>query len=297
MFDVNALRDFIAVIREQSFAGAARSLGTPKSTISKRIQDLETALNTRLIERTTRSLRLTPEGTAFHVRALRIMAEAEEAELLLAVRTQEPTGRLRVSAPVLFGQAFMGGIAATYRARFPKVAIEVVLIDRRVDLIEEGFDCAIRVGQLPDSNFVVRSFAEVDQVVVGTPGLLGGKSLKIPNELSRRPCLAHAVDSVARSTWRLSNGAETVDVSVTPVITISSLVALRDAALAGAGFAYLPGFMVRKDIEAGCLEFALENWTGVSAPISIVYPSARFLSARLRAFIDLIVETFPERKL
>jgi DNA-binding transcriptional LysR family regulator len=297
MLDLNALRDFIAVVREQSFSGAALSLGTPKSTVSKRIQDLEAALKTRLIERTTRALRLTPEGMAFHARALRIIAEVEEAENLLQARTHEPSGRLRISAPLLFGQAFLGGIAATYRARFPKVAIEVALIDRRVDLIEEGFDAAIRVGDLPDSNLVVRAFAEVDHVVVSTPALVWDEPVVHPDGLSQRPCIAHNVDAVTRSTWRLMNGAETVDVTVSPVITISSLVAVRDATLAGAGFAYLPRFMVAKDIEDGRLVHAHENWVGVRSPISIVYPSSRFLSARLRAFIDLIVEYFPERLL
>jgi DNA-binding transcriptional LysR family regulator len=297
MFDLNALRDFVAVVREQSFSGAARSLGTPKSTVSKRIQDLESALKTRLIERTTRALRLTPEGMTFHAQALRIIGEVEETESLLQARTHEPSGRLRISAPVLFGQAFMGGLAATYRARFPQVAIEVVLIDRRVDLIEEGFDAAIRVGELPDSNLVVRVFAEVDHVVVATPAMVCDKPVNSPTELSQRPCIAHGIDAVTRSTWRLTNGAEALDVIVTPVITISSLVALRDSALAGAGFAYLPRFMVAKDIEDGQLAFAHKNWVGVKLPISIVYPSSRFLSARLRAFVDLVVERFPERLL
>jgi DNA-binding transcriptional LysR family regulator len=294
MFDLNSIRDFVAVVREQSYSGAARSLGTPKSTVSKRIQDLEGALETRLIERTTRALRLTPEGTAFHARALRILAEVEEAESLLQARTEEPGGRLRISAPLLFGQAFMGGIAAAYRARCPKVAIEAVLVDRRVDLIEEGFDAAIRVGELPDSNLVFRKFAEVDQVVVATPEWVRDKPVDSPGELSQRPCLAHSVDASTRSTWRLTNGTDIVDVTVTPVIKLSSLVALRDAALAGAGFAFLPRFMVAKDIEEGRLVHAHRHWASVHAPVSMVYPSSRFLSARLRAFIDLVVERFPK---
>jgi DNA-binding transcriptional LysR family regulator len=297
MFDLNTIRDFVAVVREESYSGAARSLGTPKSTVSKRIQDLEAALKTRLIERTTRALRLTPEGMAFHARALRILAEVEEAESLLQARSDEPSGRLRISAPLLFGQAFMGGIAAAYRARCPKVAIEVVLVDRRVDLIEEGFDAAIRVGELPDSNLVFRKFAEVDQVVVATPEWICDTPVNSPSELSQRPCLAHSVDAATRSTWRLMNGTEAVDVNVTPVIKMSSLVALRDAALAGAGFAFLPRFMVTRDIEEGRLVHAHKNWVGVKAPVSIVYPSSRFLSARLRAFIDLLIERFPEGSL
>jgi len=175
--------------------------------------------------------------------------------------------------------------------------VEVVLIDRRVDLIEEGFDAAIRVGELPDSNLVVRAFAEVDHVVVATPALLRDKPVNSPAELSQRPCLAHGIDTVTRSTWRLINGAEALDVIVTPVITISSLVALRDSALAGAGFAYLPRFMVAKDIDDGRLALAHKSWVGVKLPISIVYPSSRFLSARLRTFIDLVIERFPERLL
>lgn len=294
MFDLNAIQDFVTVVREQSYSAAARALGTPKSTISKRIQNLEASLSTRLIERTTRALRLTPEGTAFHARALRILAEVEEAESLLQASTEEPVGSLRISAPQLFGQVFMGHIAATYRARYPKVVIDVVLGDRRVDLIEEGFDAAIRAGELPDSNLVFRRFAEVDQVVVATAELARYEPMNDPGDLSRRPCLAHSVDANTRSTWRLTNSAETREVTVDPVIRMSSLIALRDAALAGAGFAFLPRFMVEKDLAEGRLANVLQNWVGTKTPISVVYPSSRFLSARLRAFIELLIERFPK---
>lgn len=297
MFDLNALRDFIAIVRAQSFAGASRAMNIPKSTLSKRLQTLETDLNTRLIERTTRALRLTPEGDAFYERALRIMGEVEEAHHLLEARSDTPSGKLRISAPHLFGQSFMGELTAAYLARFPNTALEVVLVDRRVDLIEESFDAAIRIGEMPDSNLVAKIFAEVDHVIVATPGAAQQWAVNAPVDLETLPCLAHMVGFSARTNWRLVRGDTFISVAVTPAIAITSLVAIRDAALAGAGLAYLPRFMVQAEITNGRLIHVLKEWCGPKVPISIVYPSARFLSARLKAFIDLLDERFPQREL
>jgi DNA-binding transcriptional LysR family regulator len=291
--DLNAWRDFEAVVRAGTITAAARLLGAPKSSVSKRLQDLEAALGVRLIERSTRSLRLTQEGEAFHARVLRVLADADEAIALLRAGTQVPSGHLRLCTPVLLGHAFMGQFAAAFRARNPLTTLEVVLLDRRVDLVEEGFDAAIRVGQLPDSNLIVRPLAEVDHVVVGAPALLGHKPLATPTALAAWPCLAHAVGEATRSRWRLLQGQQQVDVQTQPVIVLSSLPALREAALAGAGLAYLPRFLVAQDLSEARLVQALPGWAGVRVPISVVVPSSRQMPLRVRALIDLLVEEFP----
>jgi LysR family transcriptional regulator, regulator for bpeEF and oprC len=294
MFDLNAVADFIAIVRAGSFAAAARATSTPKSTLSKRLLTLEAALDARLIARNTRSLRLTAEGAAFHEHALRIVAEAEAAQSFLAARHAAPQGVLRISAPVLFGQVFLGGIAADYVRHNPLARIEVVLADRRVDLLEENIEAAIRIGEQPDSTLVLRTFAEVDQVLVAAPG---GPMPQTPEDIAALPCIAHAVDAQARSTWRLVRGLRSVRIEVAPVITVTSMVAVREAALAGAGLAYLPRFLVAGDLASGRLVQPLPDWAGPRVPIAVVYPSARFASPRLRAFVDLLVERFPDRQL
>lgn len=297
MLDLNALRDFVAVICEGSFSAAARALGVPKSTISKRVQDLEASLSTRLIERTTRSLRLTSDGAAFHARATRIVADAEDAEKALRAHGDEPVGHLRITSPQLFGQRYLGTVAAAYRTKFPKTTLEISLLDRSVDLIEENFDAAIRIGDLPDSTMVARTIAFADTVVVSTPSLLRRKTgLMSPVDLRTLPCLAFSM-APYHASWRLQKAGEVLEVQIKPALAINSLVALRDAAITGAGFAYLPRFIVADDVAAGRLALATPKWSGAIVPISLVYPSARFLSARLRGFVDILVETFPERRL
>lgn len=306
MLDLNALRDFVAVTREGSFTAAARTLGVPKSTVSKRVQDLEATLSTRLLERTTRSLRLTPEGAAFHARAVRIVSEAEEAEASVQAQVQEPQGQLRIASPQLFGQTYLGALAAAYRARHPKVTLEFVLIDRRVDLIEEGFDAAVRVGAQPDSSLIARHLADADQVIVAAPSLFERHTMPgKPEDLAQLPCLAYSRSTASHLTWRLkrsgngksSTKARSIDVIVDPVVALASPIAIREAAIAGAGVASIPRFIASNDLAIGRLVELLPDWHGATVPVSVVYPSARFLNARLRAFIDLVVSRFPERKL
>jgi LysR family transcriptional regulator, regulator for bpeEF and oprC len=303
MLDLNALRDFVAVIREGSFTAAARALGVPKSTVSKRVQDLEASLSTRLIERTTRSLRLTPEGAAFHQRAVLIVAEADEAEASVHAQGQEPQGHLRIASPHLFGQTYLGGLAADYRARYPKVTLEFMLADRRVDLIEEGFDAAIRIGDLPSSSLIVRHLADADQVIVAAPSLLDRIKVPVqPAEFTTLPCLVYARGGASQVTWQLerANGgqnAKPVDVAIDPVVVLGSPIALREAAIAGAGIVMIPQFIAAAALAAGQLVEVLPDWRGRRIAISIVYPSARFLNARLRAFIELLAARFPGRLL
>lgn len=298
MLDLNALKDFITVIQEGSFSAAARVRGLPKSTVSKRVQDLEAALDARLIERTTRSLRLTSEGAAFLERASRIVADAEEAETFLKTRSEEPKGHLRIASPQLFGQIYLGQIAAAYRSKHPGTTLEFSLIDRTVNLIDEGFDAAIRIGPLPDSSLMARMFAEADSVVVAAPSLIAAeKRTKNPKDIGSRPCLAFHFSETVQIPWRVQRNEEVVDIPIRPVIAITSLLALREAAIAGAGYTYLPRFIVADDLATGRLANALDGWVGVKLPISIVYSSGRFLNARLRSFIDMVAERFPDRKL
>lgn len=294
--DLNALRDFEAVVRHGGFTGAASALRIPKSTVSARVAALEEGLGVRLLERTTRSVRLTEEGAAFHERAARIIAEAEEAEQALKDRSAAPKGHLRVSAPFLFGDLLLGQFAAEFLAAHPMLSLDIVLSDRRVDLVEDNFDIAIRVGALDDAAHVARIIALTRQRLVHAAELKA--RLKVPEDLADKPCILFTTGGPQRrQAWAFHNGKTEKRVKVDGPLALNGLGAIRKAALAGAGYALVPEFIVADDLRAGRLVSALDAWTGTPIEVRALYQSRRLLSARIRAFIDALVAAFPERRL
>ena len=295
--DFTALRDFVAVVEAGSFAAAARATRTPKSTVSKRVQELEAGLGLRLLERTTRKLRLTPDGAQLFERAQRLVGDAQDLERLMRDRDDTPRGRLRVASPILFGQAFMGHIAAGFVRMWPETTLEVVFVDRRVDLIGEDFDCAIRVGQLDDSSLVARTFAESYSALVAAPDLFDRGELPATlDELARWPAIAFVPNGPAQP-WILEKDDMRRELTPSSVLSLGSLYAVREAALAGAGIAYVPEFIATEAIEAGRLLRLLPDWRSPAASLNIVYPSRRHRSARMRAFIAALSAAFPSRDL
>lgn len=292
--DLNALREFCAIATEGSFAAAARKLGTPKSTVSKRIQDLETALGVRLIERTTRRLHLTAEGALVLARADRILSDAEEITRALSEADDSIRGHLRIAAPMLFGQVFMGQIVAVCRRLYPDLTLEIVLTDSQPDLIEEGFDAAIRVGHPADSPFIARPIATSHRVVVAAPDLVPAP-LTDPEGLARLPILLYGVGLV--HTWYFTDGRRETSIRLAGGLAMTSHIALRDAALGGAGVAQLPLFLIEEDLASGRLVPVLEGWTCQPSEIAFVYPSAQSLTVRLRAFHEVLSRAFPEKTL
>ncbi|MCA8880128.1 MAG: LysR family transcriptional regulator [Rhodobacteraceae bacterium] len=292
--DLNALREFSAIAAEGSFAAAARKLGTPKSTVSKRIQDLESALGVRLIERTTRKVSLTAEGALVLARAERILADASEIARALGEADDAVRGHLRIATPVLFGQAFMGQIVAVSRALYPDLTLEIVLTDSQPDLIEEGFDAAIRVGRPVDSPFVARRIAASHRAAVAAPELIPAP-LPDPADLSDLPILLFGVGLV--QSWHFSDGHRDRSVRLAGGLAMTSYFALREAALGGAGVAQLPLFLVERDLAEGRLVEVLDGWQCQPREVCFVYPSPQALSARLRAFMDLVLQAFPTETL
>lgn len=290
MLDMNftELRDFVAVARAGSFAAAAIATGVPKSTLSKRVQMLEASLELRLIERSTRKLRLTQDGNLLLERAARLITETDDLERLMRDRNEEPRGRLRVSVPVMFGQELMGKVAAAYTARWPETEIEVVMTDRRSDLIEDDFDCAIRIGPLKDSNNIARRLAWSHTVLVVCPKFAAGRKLPDkPGDISIWPSIAFA-PAGAPVPWTIESGNRQIEMSPQSSITLGSMHAVRAAAIAGGGVALVPAFLVVEDLADGRLMRLLADWRGPASSVNIVYPSRRHVSARLRAFIDLL---------
>lgn len=294
--DINALEEFVAVVKAGSFSQAAIALNTPKSTVSKRVQDLEAALGVRLIERTTRQLRLTAEGAALLPRAERILADAREAERLVSAAQSEPEGHLRIRMPALFAQAFAGQIIAACRAAHPGITLEIVVLDRAVDLMGEGFDGAIAIGDLADSSNAARVIAEADTIPVASPALLAAHTVPtVPGHLAELPALVLARERSAA--WILQKDGAKETAKVEGVVAVNSLMVLKDAALAGAGIAYLPEFLVQQHLDSGELLRLVPSWGGQKTTISFIYPSPHSVTGRLRAFIDMLVAQFPKRTL
>ena len=290
--DLDALRDFVAIDRAGSFAAAARTTGIPKSTLSKRLQMLEASLGVRLVERSTRKLRLTADGILLRDRAVGLLAEAEELERLMRGRNQEPQGRLRVSVPVLFGQTHMGRVAAAFSLRWPKASIEMVFTDRHVDLIEENFDCAIRTGSLDDSSLIARRLTISRTILVAETRFLEKHStICSPADILNVPTISFAPASTPVP-WQLESQDEKINLKPQSKIVLGSLQAVCMAAMAGGGIALIPRMIVTDSITQGVLIRLLPDWQGPATNIAIVYPSRRHPSARLRAFIDLLVEQF-----
>lgn len=286
--DLNALREFSAVIEQGSFAGAARKLNTPKSTVSKRIQDLERDLGVRLIERTTRRLRLTPEGAVVLARAERILADAEDISRSLGDSDGQVRGHLRVAAPLLFGQTFLGSVAAKLRAQHPEITLELMLTDGQPDLDEEGLDAAIRLGGV-NSALVSHPLFNSRRVLVASADVTL-KAPEHPRDLADCPVALYGVGLV--QTWHLTNGRDDTIVRVAGGLGFSSYPCLHSAVKSGAGLGLLPEYIVADDLAAGRLVRHLPEWSSQPVEVSVVYPGARALTHRLRAFIDLLQAEF-----
>lgn len=290
--DLTALRGFRTVLREGSFSAAALALRVPKSTLSKRVADLETHLGVRLIERSTRMLRATQEGEVLAARADRLLGEAEDIRRALGESGGTPRGHLRLAVPQSFGNVLLGAIAAEFRRLHPDVTLEVHFLDRTPDLLEEGFDGCIRFGPLEDSSQVARRLSHGQAMMVAAPDLPGLDGLQRPEDLARFNLVGLAAP------WPgglpLQNGSEEVVLPYQPPLRLGSHLAVRDAVVAGAGVAALPGIVARPDIAAGRLVRVLPDWSTPRKAIYFVYPSAQSVTARLRVFIDHLARVMAE---
>jgi len=283
--DLLGLADFNLVARHGGFGRAARAAGRPKATLSRRVAELEAGLKLRLFERGARTLKLTEEGRALAERTGALLAELEETTAAIASGGAQPRGALRISAPLLFSQIAMGKIAAGFALKHPEVRLAVTTEDRPVDLIEEGFDLAIRVNPAPDAGLVGRVFLR-DRLVVVAGGALA------------RPKGNRAVPAVVRdggdggNAWDLVTRKRRARIVVDPILRLSSLIMVRDAVRAGIGVARLPISLVGRDLANG----TLVHWGDADAPeiaLWALYPSRRLLSARVSAFLRHLQAAFP----
>ncbi|NJR78737.1 LysR family transcriptional regulator [Sphingomonas corticis] len=281
--DLLALADFTLVARHGGFGKAARAARRPKATLSRRVSELEVALDLRLFERGQRDLKLTEEGRALAERAGALLAELEETTIEIASGSVAVRGRLRISAPLLFSQTAMGSLAAGFAQRHPDVQLEVTTDDRAVDMVEEGYDLVIRVNPAADDALVGRPFLHDRLIVVAAPDLAPLAGVIFP---------AVVRDRDVESSWTIDTADGQRAIPINPVLRLSSLVMIRDAVLLGAGVARLPLSLVSRDIARR----RLIAWGDVrTSRIALwaLYPSRRLLNARVAAFLDYLRQSFP----
>lgn len=290
-FDLNEMAIFAHVVEAGSFTGAAKHLGLPKSTISRKITQLEERLGVRLIQRTTRSLNLTDTGTAYYNQCSRILTEIEEANLAVTQMQSTPTGTLRVSAPVLFGSTVLAPLIAEFLNQHPQINIDLLLSDQQLDLIQDGIDMSFRVGQLEDSSLIGRYLGDVRGILCASPEYLKNNPTPThPNELLENHVLMTAPQW---SQWHMTGpNKEEVNLTVGKTrVAANDFATLYALALAGSGIAPLPMMIAAPAIRHGKLIAILPNWPFDSAPVHALYPSNRHLSAKVRAFVDFVIDS------
>ena len=288
MLDLNDIALFVQVVRSGSFAEAARRLGLPANTVSRRVQQLETRLGTRLLQRSTRKLTLTSAGQVFHDRCADSVDGLNDAGEELLMRSEEPVGGVRIAAPADFFDFFHMEWVAEFLAAHPRVQLDFVLSDARADLIADQIDVAFRGGLLQDSSYIGRQILRTgSDTMVASPAYLQARG--VPSTLQD---LAHH-DGVnfPASTWRLA-GPDGVheDIQMTARFTGNSAQALRKATLAGIGIALLPSAVAKLDIQAGLLVPVLPLYQRTSHGLHVLYPSRRHLPMAASAFIDWVSE-------
>lgn len=290
------LRAFTKVIEEGGFAAAGRALGLSRAQVNKLVIGLEEDLSIHLLNRTTRRVAATPAGRAFYERAQAILNDLAEAEASLREEHDEPRGELKINAPMSFGTMHLAPALTDFMLKHPRIRVELVLNDRFIDPVAEGFDITVRIAERTDvSALIDHDIVEVKRVICASPETLRrfGKPER-PNDLAALPCL-HYGHLPTGNTWRLIGPEGLVNTRVHGVLCSNNGEVLRDAAVKGLGFTKLPTFIVGAELQAGRLVSVLPNYTAPSIFLTLLYPPHRHLSARIRLFIAYLYERFGDR--
>jgi DNA-binding transcriptional LysR family regulator len=286
----DALSAFVAVADHNGFAAAARKLGLSPSAVTRLVAALEERVGLRLLQRTTRSVTLTDAGARYLERARRILADLEEADGSAEAERATPTGRLAVSAPLAFGRLHVAPLMSAYLLRYSQVGGELQLTDRNVNLIEEGVDLAVRIGALADSSLIVRAIGQTRRVLVASSGYLATHGEpKDPRDLTAHRII-HFTGFGGPPDWRFRREEKEERINVVPHYTTNSADAALTHAANDGGLAMVLAYQAVEALRAGRLKVVLREFEPPPRPIQIVYPTARLLSAKVRAFVDMAAE-------
>ncbi|WP_420994176.1 LysR family transcriptional regulator [Cupriavidus sp. 30B13] len=287
----NDIAVFVAVVQAGSFTVAGKRTGLTRSAVGKAVARLEEGLGVRLLNRTPRSLSLTDDGKVFHARCAQLIEDLEETEQAMAARGARPAGVLRLSVPIALGHRHVLPVVERLLDRWEAIAAEVSFTDRFVDLIDEGMDIAVRIGEADtDSRLIARTVARQTLVTCAAPAYLARHGVpSVPADLERHRCL-HFLTGGKAQPWKFAQGEDQV-VSAGR-LDMDSAEALISAAVNGAGIVHLPTYLLDNDVAAGRLVPVLAAYRPASVPIRVIYPTRKQLSPKIRAFIDLLIESW-----
>lgn len=287
--DFNEVAIFIQVVQEGSFSQAARKLGMPNSTVSAKVSSLEKRLGVTLIQRTTRKLNITPAGVTYFKRCIQGMEEIKAAEAEIANAQGEPQGLLRLTAPSELGSSILPSIISQYSKKYPKAKVELLLTDRRVDLLSENVDLAIRAGELKDSSLIAKRVGTIYFAPFASPKYLKSKGTPLhPKELRNHSCLQFTPIGVDE--WKMTGPKGSLNVTVPGKILINDMLALKKMAMSDDGITFLPTYFCYHEVQSGKLVRILPEWRSHLTPIHFVYPAQRFVTPKLSAFIALAAD-------
>ncbi len=293
---LSEMEAFATVVDQGGFTDAARKLGISKSAVSKHVSSLETRLGARLLNRTTRRVSPTEIGLAYYDRARRVLNDAGEADALVTSMQSAPSGMLRVSVATDFGVNHLSPILGSFLHEYPDITVNMVLNNRYVELISEGFDLAIRVGELEDSSLRARKLAESHKQMIASPAYLEeyGRPQRI-DDLNEHKLLHYSNQSNG-SVWKLTSpSGEKRQVRSAGWLTVNDGQSLLNAAMGGLGIAFLPDFLYANAMKSGRLVPAIEGLAPETQGIYAVYPPGRYTQPKVRAFIDFLVDSFREK--
>lgn len=290
-----AMRTFVAIVDHGSMTRAAEVLDRSQPAVVRALAALEAHLGTRLLQRTTRRMSLTPEGSEYLERCRQILSDVQEAERAVGQDETEPHGHIRITAPVQFGQMHVAPVLARFLKDYPRITVDLVLLDRNADLVDEGIDLAVRIGALPDSTLISLPVGTVHRVVCASPSLLAEiPEPSVPGDLEDLPCIL--LQNLGRSgTWTFRDGASAIQVRVKGPMSCNQIAAAISACVEGTGFGQFLSYQVQGHLRAGRLKRVLQRHEEPAIPVNIVYPGGRLVTARQRVLAGFLKTHLAER--
>lgn len=291
MDKLTALRVFRRVVELSGFSAAAEDLGLSNAAVSKNVQELEAELGARLLNRTTRRVNPTEAGQLYYDRISAMLDELGDADAFVSDYSTSPRGTLKVNAPMSMGLARVVPVVSDFLVAYPEISVDLQMNDAVVDLIQNGFDIGIRgAGGLKDSSLVARKLGNISRSLCAAPTYIeNAPALKQPEDLGAHECLIYSLSS-SPDVWTFKKAERTVEITVSGRLKINNSIALKDAAIAGAGLALLPHFVCAEALADGRLKALLPDWRAARQAIYAVYPAHREHSQKLRVFLDFLAD-------
>ena len=295
MDKLTSMRAFTKVLSHGGFSAAARELGLSRAAVSKYVIELEEELGVQLLHRSTRKVTPTESGLAYYERCVAILGEIEEADIAVSQLQTEPRGVLRINAPMSFGTLHLGPAVADFLLQYRDVRVQLVLNDRFIEPLEEGFDLTVRIADLPASSLIARKIVPARRVVCAAPSYLERHGIPVhPNDLRAHDCLNYGFLTTGTQ-WKLTGTDGDHWIQTKWVLCTNNAEVLRDAAVKGLGIALIPTFIAGRDLQEGTLRAVLSEYEAPPTSVYAIYPPNRHLSAKVRFFIDFLIKRFGDR--